>query len=89
MKELTYIERANEHNVLWPSIADAVDTFLRRREHADAFERIWRLIHIWEAVVTTLSGATACRLRQGGEETGQSLLEGTRASLWGVVRQDR
>jgi tetratricopeptide (TPR) repeat protein len=68
MNELQNIERANENNFLWPPIADAVDTFLRRRETADAYERIWRLIHIWESIATVLSGAIAARLRHCSSE---------------------
>ena len=83
MKELTNIERANEANWLWPSIADAVDTFIRRREHADAYERIWRLIHIWEAIATTLSGAVACQLRHSGPEAASLYLK-VREHLYGV-----
>ncbi len=84
MKELQNIERANENNFLWSSIADAVDTFLRRREHADAYERIWRLIHIWEAVTTTLSGAAVCRLRHFGVEA-ETLYLKVREHLFGVT----
>jgi len=83
MNELPNIERASENNFLWPSIADAVDTFLRRREHADAFERIWRLIHIWESVVTTFCGAVAARLRQADTDTNGLFLK-VREHLYGV-----
>lgn len=35
------IESANNSGFLWPTIADALDTFLRRRHNrADAYERV-------------------------------------------------
>lgn len=58
------LDRANQANLLWPPIADAVDTFLKRRaSDADAYERIWRLIHVWEAISITLVGAGVTRVR--------------------------
>lgn len=58
------VEAANNGGFLWPSISDAVDTFLRRRHNnADPYERAWRLIHLWEATEITLSLAAMCRLR--------------------------
>ena len=80
MKELPNIERASEHNFLWPWIADAVDTFLRRREAADAYERIWRLIHIWESITTVLSGAIAARLQHCGSQVASIHLGRNRSS---------
>jgi len=57
------LERASNNNMLWPPIADAVDTFLRRRqERAGPYERAWRLIHIWESVEVTLAVAVLSRL---------------------------
>ena len=65
MDELKNIERANERNWLWPPIADAVDTFLRRRDQeAGAFERIWRLIHVWESVNITLASVALVHMRR-------------------------
>jgi len=59
------IESANNSGFLWPTIADALDTFLRRRHnHADAYERVWRLIHVWEAVEITLAVTAMARVRQ-------------------------
>lgn len=69
METIEGIEKANANNYLWPPIADAVDTFLRRRNcevennEGENYERTWRLIHIWEAIVTTLSGIAVARLR--------------------------
>jgi hypothetical protein len=64
MKSIAAIDKANQANLLWPPIADAVDTFLKRRvSSADAYERIWRLIHVWEAITVTLVGAGVARLR--------------------------
>lgn len=63
MPTIVNIETANNAGFLWPSIADAVDTFLRRRHNnADAYERVWRLIHLWEATEITLSLASMSRL---------------------------
>ncbi|MBN1909335.1 MAG: hypothetical protein JW818_06325 [Pirellulales bacterium] len=84
MNELRNIEKANECNCLWPSIADAVDTFMRRREAADAYERIWRLIHIWESITTVLSGASAARLRNCDQEVAPVYLK-VREHLYGVT----
>lgn len=64
MPMIPNVEAANNGGFLWPSIADAVDTFLRRRHNnADPYERAWRLIHLWEATEITLSLAAMCRLR--------------------------
>jgi tetratricopeptide (TPR) repeat protein len=58
------VDKANQNNLLWPPIADAVDTFLKRRASgADAYERIWRLIHVWEATSISLVGAGVSRVR--------------------------
>jgi tetratricopeptide (TPR) repeat protein len=83
MEELTNIEQANENSWLWPSIADAVDTFLRRRDDSDAYERIWRLIHIWESIATTLSGAASAQLRNH-TDTHQATFLKVREHLYGV-----
>jgi hypothetical protein len=57
------LEAASNGGYLWPSISDAVDTFLRRRHNnADPFERTWRLIHLWEAMEITLSLAAMSRM---------------------------
>lgn len=64
------MDKANEANGLWPPIADAVDTFLKRRATgADAYERIWRLIHVWEAISITLVGAGVSRVRDIDSES--------------------
>jgi hypothetical protein len=63
MPTIPNIEAANNGGFLWPSISDAVDTFLRRRHNkADPYERVWRLIHLWEATEITLSLAAMSRL---------------------------
>ena len=63
------IERVNEANRLWPPIADALDTFLKRRASgADAYERTWRLIHVWESIVLSLSAAATARAASLPEE---------------------
>lgn len=61
------LEFANNGGFLWPPIADALDTFLRRRmRNADPFERVWRLIHLWEASEITLAlAAIAVASRPG------------------------
>jgi hypothetical protein len=56
MEKLANIEASDENDWLWPPLADAVGAFLRRRdEDASAYERIWRLIHVWESVTITLA----------------------------------
>jgi len=63
MPVIPNLESANNGGFLWPSIADAVDTFLRRRHNnADPYERVWRLIHLWEATEITLALAVMSRL---------------------------
>jgi hypothetical protein len=63
MPEIPNVEGASNGGFLWPSISDAVDTFLRRRlNNADPYERVWRLIHLWEATAITLSLAAMARL---------------------------
>lgn len=64
MDELQDIKRANNRDWLWPPVADAVDTFLRRRDRkAGSFERIWRLIHVWESVNITLASVAVAHMR--------------------------
>jgi tetratricopeptide (TPR) repeat protein len=55
MPAIPNIEAASNGGFLWPSLSDAVDTFLRRRHNnADPYERVWRLIHLWEAMEISL-----------------------------------
>jgi hypothetical protein len=62
------IDKASTRNELWPTIADALDTFLRRSATgADPYERIWRLIHVWESTSITLAAAAMSRIRVLGE----------------------
>lgn len=62
VKRLAALERADQNNLLWSPIADAVETFLRRRGYGfGSYERIWRLIHIWEALEITLSAGVLAK----------------------------
>ena len=71
---LQNIEKSAESNTLWPPIADALGTFIRRRAAgADGYELTWRLIHVWEAVTSVLTGSVTSRLRTL-DNTGQSYL---------------
>lgn len=64
LRTLTNLEKSAESNVLWPPIADAIGTFVRRRAiGADGYELTWRLIHVWEAIAATLTAAITSRLR--------------------------
>lgn len=64
LRHLPNIEKSAESNTLWPPIADAIGTFIRRRSaQADGYELTWRIIHVWEAVATVLTSAAASRLR--------------------------
>ncbi len=63
MTKIANLEAASNGGFLWPSISDALDTFLRRRHnYADPYERVWRLIHLWEATAITLSLAAMAKL---------------------------
>ena len=63
MSAIPNLEAANNGGFLWPSVSDAVDTFLRRRHNnADPYERVWRLIHLWEATGITLALLAMSRL---------------------------
>ena len=76
------IESANNGGFLWPPIADALDTFLRRRHNdADAYEQVWRLIHVWEAVEITLAVAAMARVRQ--DKNSAELLRRQREFFYG------
>ena len=64
MAKLENLRKANERSELWPTISDAVDTYLRRHATgADPYERIWRLIHVWESTAITLAAAAISRIR--------------------------
>lgn len=57
------LQKARSHDRLWPTIADAVDTYVRRgASQAHGYERVWRLIHIWESVEITLAAVGITRL---------------------------
>ena len=63
MPKITNLENANNGGFLWPTVADALDTFLMRRHNdADSYERVWRLIHLWEATEITFGLAAMSRL---------------------------
>ncbi|HPS77213.1 MAG TPA: hypothetical protein PLS53_03560 [Thermoanaerobaculaceae bacterium] len=65
MKQTPNLELASSGGFLWPPIGDALDTFLRRRHSgADAYERVWRLIHVWEATEITLAVAAIAKLAE-------------------------
>jgi tetratricopeptide (TPR) repeat protein len=65
MPETPNLESANNGGFLWPSIADAVDTFVRRRlTGAEPYERLWRLIHVWEATEITLAVASVAHVAE-------------------------
>jgi hypothetical protein len=67
MPTIPNLENANNGGFLWPSVSDALDTFLRRRHNnADPYERVWRLIHLWEATEITLGLAAMSRLIADG-----------------------
>ena len=66
LQNLTY---ANENFWLWPPIADAVQSFLRRRDDCEDYEKLWRLIRIWESISTTLSNVAVARFVALGAET--------------------
>jgi hypothetical protein len=71
---LASLEKSMETGVLWPPLADAVGTFIRRRAaNADGYELTWRLIHVWEVATSILTGAVVTRLRSM-DEGGQSFL---------------
>lgn len=76
------LEYAYSGGFLWPSIADALDTFLRRRHNnADPYERVWRLIHLWEAIEITLALAVMARLI--GESASEAILRRQREFFYG------
>ena len=58
----TELAKAKRHDCLWPTVADAVDTYDRCRVGAHGYERLWRLIHIWESVEITLAAVGMTRL---------------------------
>jgi hypothetical protein len=64
------LEKARKHDCLWPTVADAVDTYVRRRVGAHGYERLWRLIHIWESVEITLAAVGITRLASEESRTG-------------------
>ncbi len=68
------ISRSLERNVLWPPVADAVDTFVRRKAGGgDAYELTWRLIHVWESIALVLTSAASARSRDLPALTGEYL----------------
>lgn len=75
------LERASNGNFLWPSIADAVDTYLRRKS-AGSYETTWRLIHVWESVGITLAVAALSRL--SAQSSGSEILRRAREHFYGT-----
>src|SRR6266849_1187104 len=82
MSAIPNVEGASNGGFLWPSLSDAVDTFLRRRlNNADPYERVWRLIHLWEATEITLSLAAMARII--GNVDSSSILRRQREFFYG------
>jgi tetratricopeptide (TPR) repeat protein len=87
MATLDNLALSHSQNTLWPTIADATDTYLRRyAADADSYERLWRLLHVWEAVGITLAAAAMCRLRD--EPGSQALLRRCREHFYGLSWDD-
>lgn len=53
----------------------------RRHNNADPYERVWRLIHLWEATAITLALAVTSRLI--GDPTSTSILRRQREFFYG------
>src|SRR5436309_106455 len=65
MAQNSKLETSYRQQQLWPSIHAAVDVYLRRRAcKADAYELIWRLVHVWECCTITLAAAASARIRE-------------------------
>lgn len=64
MSNINNLEHAHKGNYLWPTIADAVDIYLSRTgaENFESYERIWRLIHIWESTEVTLASTAIANM---------------------------
>lgn len=72
---------------MWPSVHDALDTYYKRRmKKADGYERLWRLIHLWEATYVTCAMVAASAIRSAPEH--RSAWLAVREEFWGV-RFDR
>jgi tetratricopeptide (TPR) repeat protein len=81
------LRRLVKESRLWPSIHDALDTYYKRRlKRAEGYERLWRLIHLWEATYITSAMVAASALRSDAKQLGPWLA--VREDLWGV-RFDR
>ena len=81
------LRRLVKESRLWPSIHDALDTYYKRRlKRAEGYERLWRLIHLWEATYITSAMVAASALRADPKQTNPWLA--VREDLWGV-RFDR
>jgi len=82
MPAIPHLEAASNGGFLWPSLSDALDTFLRRRHNnADPYERAWRLIHLWEAAEISLSLAAMARLI--GDVNSSAILQRQREFFYG------
>jgi hypothetical protein len=82
---------ARDNDLLWPPIADAIDTFLRRKTKPDIqYERIWRLIHIWEAIEVTLAVAAISKLieRKRDDSVLRKCREYFYGMSWNLVDQE-
>lgn len=90
MGNLENLRKANERAELWPTISDALDTYLRRRATgADPYERIWRLIHVWEATAITIAAAAISRIRltPGCEQVWLRCREYCHGRQWDAVKK--
>lgn len=77
------IRRVVMESRLWPSIHDALDTYYKRRlKEAEGYERLWRLIHVWEStyITTAMVACAAVRADPGCRECWLSVRE----ELWGM-----
>ena len=81
-RNIESIHVAHQRQFLWPTIADAVKTFVCRRGDAQAYEIVWRLVHVWEAIVITLGAAATARINHLGSHP--EVLRRTRELLFGL-----
>jgi hypothetical protein len=77
------IQSSVKQNRLWPSVHDAIDTYMKRRAGGAApYELIWRLIHVWEATYITSAMVAVAAVRSGHNDSPQWL--SVREELWGL-----
>jgi hypothetical protein len=79
----TVIQNSVKQNRVWPSVHDAVDTYMKRRAGGAApYELIWRLIHVWEATYITSAMVAIAAIRSTHSNSPQWL--SVREELWGL-----